>query len=80
MATAILGATNPGRNRLPATFGLYSLQSCEISYFDKAVDWRYSSIHRWIKLELYTENWAALPNLIEQNGERSLGFTLFNPA
>ena len=38
-------------------------------YVDKAVDWRYSSIHRWIKLGIYTENWAALPELIEQNWE-----------
>ncbi|YAA75526.1 REP-associated tyrosine transposase [Methylomonas sp. HW2-6] len=38
-------------------------------YVDKAVDWRYSSIHRWIKLGVYTENWAAVPDLIEQNRE-----------
>ena len=38
-------------------------------YVDKAVDWRYSSIHRWIKLGIYSEDWAALPDTIEQNWE-----------
>lgn len=38
-------------------------------YVDKAVDWPYSSNHRWIKLGIYTENWAVLPDLIEQSWE-----------
>ncbi|QWF72118.1 transposase [Methylomonas paludis] len=36
-------------------------------YVKNAADWPYSSIHRWIKLGVYTKDWAAMPATIEQN-------------
>jgi len=38
-------------------------------YVDKAVDWPYSSIHRWIKSGVCAKDWAATPAIIEQNWE-----------
>lgn len=38
-------------------------------YVNKATDWPYSSIHRWVKLGIYTKDWAATLDTIEQNWE-----------
>ncbi|CAD6878814.1 Transposase and inactivated derivatives [Methylomonas albis] len=35
----------------------------------KATDWPYSSIHRWINLGAYPEDWAAPPKVIERHWE-----------
>ena len=38
-------------------------------YVSRAVDWPYSSIHHWIKLGFYTNDWAASPATIDLDWE-----------
>ncbi|WP_031432900.1 REP-associated tyrosine transposase [Methylomarinum vadi] len=35
----------------------------------KVKEWPFSSFHRWVKLGIYSEDWAAAPDLIEQDWE-----------
>lgn len=36
-------------------------------YVSKAIDWPYSSIHRWVKLGVYSKDWAVTTDTVEQN-------------
>lgn len=38
-------------------------------YVEKVADWPYSSFHRWVKLGIYPQDWAASPTTIEQSWE-----------
>lgn len=38
-------------------------------HVNKANDWPYSSFHRWVRLGVYTKDWAAMPETINQNWE-----------